>query len=153
MIDQMEEAMGTSYRHTQVSRATIAVLAIAWLGAFWWSIRASHPVAVGITVVVGCLLVLFSTLTVIVQDQALRVFFGPGVIRRRIPLGRIRDVRTVRTPWYYGWGIRLTPSGWLWNVSGLSGVEIQFDDGHRFRIGTDEPDELVEALRRELLAA
>jgi hypothetical protein len=140
-----------SYRHTQVSRAKIAVLAIAWGAAFWWSIRASHPVAVTIAVVVGCLLVLFSSLTVIVHEQVLSVFFGPGLIRRRIPLRRIREVRTVRTPWYYGWGIRLTPSGWLWNVSGVSGVEIQFDDGHRFRIGSDEPDKLVEALRRELL--
>jgi hypothetical protein len=148
----MKEAVGTRYRHTQVSRAMIAVLAIAWLAAFWWSIRASHPAAVTITVVVGCLLVLFSTLTVIVHEQVLSVSFGPGLIRRRIPLRRIREVRTVRTHWYYGWGIRLTPSGWLWNVSGLSGVEIQFDDGHRFLIGSDEPDKLVEVLRRELLA-
>jgi hypothetical protein len=144
--------MGTSYRHTHVSRATVAVLALAWAAAFWWTVRVSHQAAVTVTVVAGCLVVLFSTLTVIVQDGALGVFFGPGLIRRRIPLRRIRDVRTVRTPWYYGWGIRLTPAGWLWRVSGLAGVEIQFDDGHRFRIGSDEPDRLVEVLRRELQA-
>lgn len=141
-----------NYRHTQVSRATIAALGMALVAAFWWSLRASHPIAVSVTVVVGCLLILFSSLTVVVHEQVLSVFFGPGLIRRRIPLRRIREVRTVRTPWYYGWGIRLTPSGWLWNVSGLSGVEIQFDDGHRFRIGSDEPDRLAEALRRELPA-
>jgi len=80
------------------------------------------------------------------------VFFGPGLIRRRIPLRRIREVRVVRTPWYYGWGIRLTPTGWLWNVSGLDGVEVQFDDGHRFRVGSDEPNRLSEALFREMRA-
>jgi hypothetical protein len=95
-------------------------------------------------------LLLFSTLTVSVRDRSIDVFFGPGVIRRRIPLRRVREVRTVRTPWYYGWGIRLTPFGWLWRVSGLGGVEIQFDDGHRFRIGSDEPERLAEVLRREL---
>ncbi|HEY2931845.1 MAG TPA: hypothetical protein VGK99_08850 [Acidobacteriota bacterium] len=61
----------------------------------------------------------------------------------------VRDVRAVRTPLYYGWGIRLTPSGWLWNISGLGGVEIQFDGGHKFRIGSDEPDRLAEVLRRQ----
>jgi hypothetical protein len=37
-------------------------------------------------------------------------------------------------------------------VYGRSGVELKFDDGHRFRVGSDEPDKLVEALRRELQA-
>lgn len=145
--------MGTIYRHTQVSRATVGALAIAWAAAIWWSFRISNPVLVVIVVLVGCLLVLFSTLTVIVRGQALHVFFGPGLIRRHIPLCRIREVRVVRTPWYYGWGIRLTPAGWLWNVSGLGGVEVQFDDGHRFRIGSDEPNKLAEVLLREIRAA
>jgi hypothetical protein len=74
------------------------------------------------------------------------------VIHRRIPLTRIRGVSVVETPWYFGWGIRLTPWGWLWRVYGRSGVELKFDDGHRFRVGSDEPDKLVEALRRELQA-
>jgi hypothetical protein len=128
-------------------------MAVVCAVAIWWSLRISDPALVVIVVLVGCLLALFSTLTVIVQDQALDVFFGPGLIRRRIPLRRIREVRLVRTPWYYGWGIRLTPTGWLWNVSGLGGVEIQFDDGHRFRIGSDEPKTLADVLLRELRAA
>lgn len=144
--------MGTIYRHTQMSRATVAGMGIACAAAIWWSLRVSGPVPVTAAVLVGFVLVLFSTLTVIVQDGAMDVFFGPGLIRRRIPLRRIRDVRVVRNPWYYGWGIRLTPTGWLWNVSGLDGVEVQFDDGHRFRIGSDEPNRLAEALRREMRA-
>ena len=145
--------MGTIYRHTQASRATIAVLAIAWAAALWGSVRTSLPALITVTVLVGFLLVLFSTLTVIVRDQAIDVLFGPGLFRRRIPLRRIRAVRAVRTPWYYGWGIRWTPYGWLWNVSGRGGVEVQFEDGRRFRIGSDEPDKLAEVLRRETRAA
>ncbi len=112
----------------------------------------SDAVPVTTAVLVGSVLVLFSTLTVIVWDGALVVFFGPGLIRRRIPLRRVREVRVVKTPWYYGWGIRLTPTGWLWNVSGLDGVEVQFDDAHRFRVGSDEPNRLAEALLREMRA-
>jgi hypothetical protein len=142
--------METVYRHTQVSPATVGGLGIAWAVVVWWSVRASNQALVTTTVLVGLVLVLFSTLTVIVRDGAMDVFFGPGLIRRRIPLRRLREVRVVRTPWYYGWGIRLTPTGWLWNVSGLDGVEILFDDGHRFRVGSDEPNRLAEALLGEM---
>jgi hypothetical protein len=144
--------MGTIYRHTQVSRATVGGMGIAWAAVVWWSLRVSDPVLVTTAVLVGFVLVLFSTLTVIVRDGALDVFFGPGLIRRRIPLRRIREVRVAKTPWYYGWGIRLTPTGWLWNVSGLDGVEVQFDDGQRFRVGSDETNRLAEALLREMRA-
>jgi hypothetical protein len=44
------------------------------------------------------------------------------------------------------------PTGCLWNVSGLDGVEVQFDDGHRFRVGSDEPNRLAEALLSEMQA-
>jgi hypothetical protein len=144
--------MGTIYRHTQVSRATVGGLGIAVAALVWWSVRASDAVLATTAGLVGFVLVLFSALTVIVGDGAMDVFFGPGLIRRRIPLRRIREVQVVRTPWYYGWGIRLTPAGWLWNVSGLDGVEVQFDDGHRFRVGSDEPNRLAEALLREMRA-
>ena len=143
--------MGTVYRHTQVSRATVGGIGIAW-AAVWWSLRVSSPVLFTMAVAIGFVLVLFSTLTVIVRDGAMHVSFGLGLIRRRIPLRRIRGVRVVRTPWYYGWGVRLTPAGWLWNVSGLGGVEIQFDDGHRFRVGSDEPSRLADALLGEMRA-
>ena len=142
--------MGTIYRHTQVSRAMVGGMGIALAAAVWWSLRVSDPVVGAAAVLVGVVLVLFSTLTVRIRDGAMDVFFGPGLIRRRIPVRRIREVRVVRTPWYYGWGIRLTPAGWLWNVSGLDGVEVQFEDGHRFRVGSDEPNRLAEALLNEM---
>ena len=141
--------MTAVYRHTQVGHTTIVILAITLVATLYWAALTARPALIAATVIVGLVLVLFSTLTVIVRDQTVEVFFGPGLIRRRIPVRRIRDVRAVRTPWYYGWGIRLTPSGWLWNVSGLGGVEIQFDDGHKFRIGSDEPDRLAEVLRQQ----
>lgn len=144
--------MATVYRHTQVGHTTIVILGIALVATLYWTVLTSRPELIAVSVILGLVLVLFSTLTVIVRDQTVEVFFGPGLIRRRIPVGRIREVQAVRTPWYYGWGIRLTPSGWLWNVSGLGGVEIQFDDGNKFRVGSDEPDRLAEVLRRQKAA-
>jgi hypothetical protein len=35
---------------------------------------------------------------------------------------------------------------WVWNVSGLDAVELTLRSGRRFRIGTDEPEELAKAI-------
>ena len=44
-------------------------------------------------------------------------------------------------------GIKWTPHGWMWNISGLDAIELTYHDGKKFRIGTDEPEALLEALK------
>ena len=58
----------------------------------------------------------------------------------------VRGVRQVRNKWWYGWGIRKIPKGWMYNVWGLDAVELEMESGKVFRIGTDEPDQLLGAL-------
>jgi hypothetical protein len=53
----------------------------------------------------------------------------------------------VKNPWYYGWGIHLIPGGWLYNVSGWEAVELQMKNGNKYRIGTDDPQGLMDAIR------
>jgi hypothetical protein len=93
---------------------------------------------------------LFGWLTVVVGDGFLTCCFGVGLIRKRWPLADIREVSVVRTAWIHGWGIHLTPRGWLYNVSGLGAVEIVLASGKKARIGSDEPDKLAEAIRQSL---
>jgi hypothetical protein len=76
-----------------------------------------------------------------------RLSFGPGVIRKSFEVDEIRDVHVVRNPWYYGWGIHMTPHGWLFNVAGREGVELVFDSDTKVRIGSDEPSRLMAAIR------
>ncbi len=89
---------------------------------------------------------LFGSLSVEVRGREIAVWFGPGLIRRRIRLEDVAGVRVVRNHWYNGWGIRLIPSGWMFNVSGFDAVELELRNGHRFRIGTDEPRRLAAAV-------
>ena len=89
---------------------------------------------------------LFATLTVKVGDRMINIQFGLGVIRKGFLLKDIEAYRTVKNPWYYGWGIRYTPRGWLYNVSGFSAIEIQMKSGKIYRIGTDDPEGLTKAL-------
>jgi hypothetical protein len=56
----------------------------------------------------------------------------------------------VKNPWYYGWGIRLIPGGWLYNVSGFWAVELQMKNGKRYRIGTDDAEGLAKSLEAAL---
>ncbi|MBY6186556.1 hypothetical protein KUV89_08000 [Marinobacter hydrocarbonoclasticus] len=92
-------------------------------------------------------LVLFSSLTVQVDRGSLRWFFGPGFWRKSVALSEIAGVSAVRTKWYWGLGVRLTPQGWLYNVSGLSAVALQLKDGGAVLIGTDDAEGLKRAIQ------
>ncbi len=54
----------------------------------------------------------------------------------------------LRIRWWYGWGIHLTPYRWLYNVSGLEAVAITLRNGRKFALGTDDPQDLVDAIER-----
>ena len=95
---------------------------------------------------VGVLAVLFSSLTVQVTDRELVFYFGPGFWTRRFALDDIVSAEVVRNSALYGWGIRYTRHGWLYNVSGLRAVQLNIRGEGQIRIGTDEPEALKQAL-------
>jgi hypothetical protein len=138
------------YRHTQVGWVILGLTAA--ILAFVWS-RLPPEVALGVRLpllIVGALLLLvFSALTVEVDAETIRLRFGIGLVRKRIPLAEVKAWRAVRSPWYTGWGIRLGSGYVLWNVSGFEAVELDLASGRRFRVGTDEPAALVAAITRE----
>ncbi len=148
--DRSGKPWGWEYEHTQRGALIIAAVAAVIL-----IIIASMLVfgPVWVTVIVAGVMILalamFSTLTVSVQQDALRIWFGPiRLIRKSWPISEISSVTTVTNRWYYGWGIRWTPTGPLYNVAGLKAVEITLVSGKMFRIGTDEPEELKRAIEK-----
>jgi hypothetical protein len=136
------------YEHTQrgsliiwsVTAVAIVLLASMYLfGVIWVT-----ALVLGVMIF---MLAICSTLTVSVCDDTLRIRFGPvGLIRKSWPITDIASVTTVTNPWYYGWGIRITPHGLLYNVSGFGAVEVRLLNGKSFRIGTDEPRALGKAI-------
>jgi hypothetical protein len=92
---------------------------------------------------------LFGSLTVAVDNEELRHWFGPGFWKKSYQLLDIESATVVRNSWFWGWGIRLTPHGWLYNVSGLDAVQLQLQSGRKLRIGTDDPQGLVEAISHD----
>jgi len=142
-----------TYDHRQTSWWLLAGVAISMGAAVavlaWLEPRAGRGVRAGLwaIAVVGTLVGWqFTTLRVRVDSERVRVAFGPGWIRRVVPVSEIVSAEAVRNRWWYGWGIRWTPTGWMWNVSGLDAVLVRRADGRSLRIGTDEPAALVAAI-------
>ena len=96
------------------------------------------------------ILTLLGTLTVEVDNITIRIRFGIGLVRKNFSLADVVSCRPVRNRWWWGWGIRLIPGGWLYNVSGLGAVELVMKNGKKFRIGTDEPQALNEFIQARL---
>jgi protein-S-isoprenylcysteine O-methyltransferase Ste14 len=138
------------YRYTQIGKIIIAAVGITVGVALFlfWMDGALHPIAVVVIILLLFVLSQFHSLTVEIKDNNLVCRFGHGLIRKRISLSDVNEVRLVRNPWYAGWGIRWIPGRyWLWNISGVRAVELVLKDGKRFRIGTDEPELLVKAIQ------
>lgn len=146
------------YQHTQMGTVVIAMLAL--LGVIvvalvsWQVIAVPEPnvrIAIwSVLIVVAVALLLFYRLAVTVDDGGISLAFGMGLIRRTIAFQTVQSAEVVTTPWYYGFGIRLTKWGWMWNISGVRGVQLTYKTGKRFRIGTDDPDGLCAAIRARL---
>lgn len=136
------------YQHTQIGYAVLAPLLAGLLGLLAGTLAAGPlPVLLAVSAVVLAGIAAFPTLTVEVRNGALSWRFGPGFGRKSIALSRVETAAVVRNARSYGWGIRLTPHGWLYNVSGLGAVEIVLRGGERFRLGSDEPEALARAIR------
>src|SRR5262249_53221886 len=90
----------------------------------------------------------FKSLTVSVDADSLNLQFGSRLVKKSFPLQTIKSVTKIRTTPMQGWGIHFIGKGWLYNVYGLDAVEVEFKDGKRAFIGTDEPDELVAVINQ-----
>lgn len=146
------------YKHTQVGYLMLACT-LGVLALFTWAqlaARAEPPsydsgtnfAITAVMVLTLFILASFSTLTVAIDEQSLRVRFGWGIFRKKVPLAEIATVRKIKNRWHYGWGVRLCfrQTMWIYNVSGFDAVELTLKNGAIYRIGTDEPDALEEAL-------
>jgi hypothetical protein len=139
------------YEHTQFGYFIVVamVAAIVAIGIIMAD-RGINWIAAVVLVVLAVIVVLFHRLTVVISEEELVVQFGPGVIRKRFKLNEIKSCQAVKIPWYYGWGIRATPQGMVFRVSGFQAVQVKLTTGKEFLIGTDVPQELEEAIRQTI---
>ncbi|MCX6733654.1 MAG: hypothetical protein NTX63_02475 [Candidatus Peregrinibacteria bacterium] len=147
-----------NYKHTQIGYlmlvVTLAVL--VFFTRIQMMARAEPPsvdsgsnfLVTAVMVLILLILASFYSLQVRIDEKYIRIKFGYGIFQKKFSLNDIVSAKTVKNRWYYGWGIR----GWLWskmwiyNVSGFDAVEIKLKNGKTYRIGTDEPKKLEQAI-------
>jgi hypothetical protein len=139
--------MRAFYHHTQTGAALRWGLILPAIGLFAVGFAARRAVPfVPLAALLAATGWAFSSLTVEITPTRLIWFFGPGLLRKSIEREAIMGVTPVRNPWWYGWGIHLTPRGWLYNVGGLDAVELALNNKRTLRIGSDEAAALARAL-------
>lgn len=145
--------MDVFYRHTQVGQllrwvSFLPAAGLAIAGRF-----AEEPTfLLPIVLVIGGVGWVFSSLTIEVTEADLIWFFDSGFWRNSVKRADIVSAIPARDKWWWGWGVRRTPRGWLYNVAGLESVEITLSDGGALRLGTNEAPALAKALSAALSA-
>ena len=142
--------VGRGYEHTQpgyLLAGAVGAAGLLILGLML--VLGPNLVPAIVLCVLVAVLATMARLTVSVTPRDLRIRFGPvGLIRKQWPVAEIVSATSVTNPWYYGYGLRYTPRGALYNVSGRYAVEILLFSGKTFRIGTDEPETLCRAIEQ-----
>jgi len=81
------------------------------------------------------------------QGDHLLIRFGPlPSFRKRVRYEGVRGIERDRSLLIEGWGIHLGPKGWIWNLWGREVVDLEREEG-RLRIGTNDPEGLIDHLR------
>jgi hypothetical protein len=135
------------YEHTQIGHVIIWSLLAIILIVSGFAGLSHREIPLVVSIILLVCLVLFYKLRITIEDETLCASFGPRIIRKRVRLAEIVGCEPIRIRWWYGWGIHLTPFGWLYNVSGLDAVAITLRAGRRFALGTDDPHGLTAAIR------
>ncbi len=135
--------MELRYNHTQIGHHVMIGLGIGCLVILALILLGDQsPIAIFVLLLLLITAMLFGWLTIRLSEDRLTWSFGIGLVHKSVRIDEIERVSIVRNHWLYGWGIRLTPHGWLYNVSGLAAVEVRLKNGKQFRLGTDQPEEL-----------
>ena len=105
------------YHHRQRGAVTLGRFLFAGvlgLVILWADPRPlTRLLVLGVTLLGLVVATLFASLTIEVTTTHLRWWFGPGLIRKQVPLAAIRAVEATRTRWLEGWGIHYARRGWL----------------------------------------
>ena len=138
------------YRNTQIGISLLmifaAVIGLLIIAAYYQPRETIWPVLL----LLGVISLLFSTLNIQVDDKLVKWSFGPYFWRNTIAINQIQSVKVIETKWYQGLGIRLISTGWLYNVSGLKAVAITLKNGKTVSLGSNEPEDLLNAINAQL---
>ena len=139
------------YHHRQTNRNTpliftsiAVVVTVCWM--LFMPAKVPHAALAGPLALTAAVVAVVSTFTIDVTDRELVLAFGLGLFRRRVPLSDIVRVERTEVPWWYGVGIKISPSYVTYVVATGPAVAVTLSKGMALRISTDDPEALLRAL-------
>ena len=133
------------YKQTEINYSLIIILLV--ISAF----IILSPELAGLKIIILSInlliTLLFFSLTIIIDEQTLRWYFGFGIISKDVELSQIAETSAYKTKWYQGIGIRMLNDGWLYNASVGQAVKITLTDGKNIYLGCKDAGALQQALK------
>lgn len=100
--------------------------------------------------IVFCLTSMFSKLSTTVSDGKITLVFKYGFPKKEILFSEIKSAELQKVTNWWGSGVKIMRHGSMWRAWGNTAIAIQKHDGRRIVIGSDNPDELLQAIRSGL---
>lgn len=94
---------------------------------------------------------IFYKLKIVVDRSMIHIVYGIGLVHLKIRPEMIHRVKVVKVPWIYGWGIRFTRKGMLYNIQGRMAVEMSYRRNGKEKIvliGSDDPESLKDFIEK-----
>jgi hypothetical protein len=86
-----------------------------------------------------------------VHSDGIDVYFGPlRFPRKKFTWQEIKEIyprHYAPLAEYGGWGIRYGKSGRAYNIKGDQGIQLVLDNGNKFLIGTQQPEDFIRAVK------
>lgn len=141
------------YQHKQTGYFIIVIflifLAVGFVPLFMMeNIQFASYIIIGIAFL---LLLLFYRLNIQVFSDKIVLKYGVGIIKITKKVDKINATHIIRTPWYWGLGIRFTPDGWLYNIHSLNAVKLDYTEDGKLRkitLGHPHPLELKNVIEK-----
>lgn len=135
------------YQNKHMGTALLLVMGAVTLFVSLMTIDKNSEVMWPVFIILGLISFLFHSLNINVNASEINWSFGPGFWRKSIKVEAVNSVNVIKTKWYYGLGIRYISSGWLYTVSGTDAIQLGLKDGSKINLGTNDPDNLVKAIK------
>lgn len=138
--------LNIKYQETQISYWVCGtmVFGILFLSLSYLNQWGDTPINIESTIITSSLLLvvllLFYKLIITIDEMKITATFGIGIIKKSIELEKIdvQQTNEIKTPWYYGIGIRVTPYGTLYNTKPGMAIKLKYKNSEKaFLLGTD----------------
>jgi len=97
------------------------------------------------------LLLIFYKVTIVVSSTRVSFKLGVGFISKSYKIENLKRCVPIVNKGYHGIGIHAISNGWLYNVSGLKAIELQFKNSRSIvRIGTNKPEEISQLIQSKI---